>query len=280
MLLYHYCNLNTFIEILKSHKVRFCDITKSNDRLETLYFLDCLEKYLKKTDSVILRSKQVRIIWENILSQYNYYCFCLSSNGDLLSQWRGYARSGGVSIGFDKKELKKYSNSIKSINQPSNHSDLHHYKPNNPIQVKYYDQQNIEKKVFEQQDFQNHFTEEDFYYIIDHLPMFKHPSFKEEKEYRIYFGNYLSDRNQATPWVEFDGKMIDLQFLLSESEIKFFYEIPFPVSALREIIIGPNCNLSEFEIMTLLSKFFGNDPDFPPSFVATLSVQKSKCPFQ
>lgn len=36
--------------------------------------------------------------------------FCLSGNGDLLSQWRGYAQNGeGFSIGFSKKMLENLS---------------------------------------------------------------------------------------------------------------------------------------------------------------------------
>lgn len=38
---------------------------------------------------------------------YRYFTFSLSEKGDLLSQWRGYAKAGGYSIGFRVADIRK-----------------------------------------------------------------------------------------------------------------------------------------------------------------------------
>lgn len=98
-LLYHYTKLDTLWEILESDSLFARNIRFSNDTNEYLLgqalIKDFITNCLNLTENI--RKEIIEDIEKNPIMQF-MVCFC--KNGDLLSQWRGYAKSG-VSIGFD-----------------------------------------------------------------------------------------------------------------------------------------------------------------------------------
>lgn len=106
--LYHYCSVGTFCRIVESEEVWLTDIFCMNDSAEH-YWLRRVAKELLEAEysaqiddvSEYLKSK---LFPEN--EETELYCFCLSKDGDLLSQWRAYADDGrGVAIGFSRDYL-------------------------------------------------------------------------------------------------------------------------------------------------------------------------------
>lgn len=135
-ILYHYCSLDTFFNIIKNRSLWLSDISKSNDSQELLCFKEGVQsaisdKFSEYIDSILKKSKELESnpkealdfmkskeehqeAFKRILDTYkmeqsffmNTWGICFSEEGDLLSQWRGYADDAkGVSIGFSKEKL-------------------------------------------------------------------------------------------------------------------------------------------------------------------------------
>jgi hypothetical protein len=103
MKLYHYCSNAALVSILSSREIWASDLSLANDHLEGKWIRNVFEEYCrdKKVENYLIErlSKQL----ENPMSFLGAAGFCLSEDGDLLSQWRGYADDAtGVSIGFNK----------------------------------------------------------------------------------------------------------------------------------------------------------------------------------
>lgn len=113
MNLYHYTDQNGLLGIIKNKEIWATKIQYLNDeneyRLANKLAQRALEFLLKNKEYSSHEFRIRRFLASLDNYQDNNLCVCsLSEHGDLLSQWRGYARShGGYSIGFDKDELQK-----------------------------------------------------------------------------------------------------------------------------------------------------------------------------
>lgn len=106
--LYHYCSSDTFANIIQSRKVRLSAMSLSNDSMEGQLVRRTL---LEKAERDGLDRSDISKI-ERDMRFFDEFtdglALCLSREGDLLSQWRGYADDAkGVAIGFSKDYLKK-----------------------------------------------------------------------------------------------------------------------------------------------------------------------------
>lgn len=117
--LYHYCSTNNFVSILSSKCIWLSSLSMSNDSMEGKLVAETIERLAKQQNfdgtSIEHLQKAVKFI-EEICDGLG---FCLSEEGDLLSQWRGYAADAtGFSIGFSKKYLLSLTERLKGDNQP------------------------------------------------------------------------------------------------------------------------------------------------------------------
>ena len=107
MLLYHYCTPATMHAVLSTQTIRLSSLTQSNDYMEGKLVAAAVGR-LGLADG--LSSEEVQRIQrdvEELERVYGGLGFCLSREGDLLSQWRGYASDGaGVAIGFSNGFLE------------------------------------------------------------------------------------------------------------------------------------------------------------------------------
>lgn len=97
---YHYCSVDTFFQIITNHTLRLSDIEKSNDFMEKKWAIrQCLEHIKNNlTNPAYPCSKQPELAaallagMEQQFQRYNTMILaaCFSSERDLLSQWRGY----------------------------------------------------------------------------------------------------------------------------------------------------------------------------------------------
>ena len=272
MVLYHYCPTETFFKILESKEIWFSDVTKSNDSSEIKYTMDILKEYLLKKRESLYRKLYYSEV-EKTLSHYKFFCWCLSEEGDKLSQWRAYAPSGGVSLGFDFAKLETYISSLSYIPKECR-----------PREIKYKKRDFI-NEVLKTIDF-SHPYDEEIQTLLDNIPFYKNKSFGEEKEWRIGFREDLKEQYSPVDKSESQTSKDDkfsIRYRKCENgdSIVFYYAFPFPIEALTEIVIGPKCNLNEYDIMTLLDLSFPNCHIDPSVFSVTIqSIYKSRIPLQ
>ncbi len=87
--LYHYTSIRTLFEMLENDSFWVSKTRFSNDSSEERVFdFEDTNEALENDDN---------------------YMFCLSTQGDSLSQWRGYCHNGGVSIGLRLSNINMYS---------------------------------------------------------------------------------------------------------------------------------------------------------------------------
>lgn len=112
--LYHYCRTSIFHKIFDEKRIRLSSLSLSNDSTEGKLIGRILENLSNKNSLSDTKKKRLLEIIDTIEKHYDGIGFCLSEDGDLLSQWRGYADDGkGVSIGFSKEFLENISDNKK-----------------------------------------------------------------------------------------------------------------------------------------------------------------------
>ena len=290
-ILYHYCSVETFLSIIKSSSIWLSDVKKSNDFQEMKwlrqhYYYYILKKYkgtkdknIKQICEIILSvsrqdgfqecptwllpasgetSKQINDIFNSL----RVYTFCLSQDGDSLGQWRGYADNGaGVAIGFSRE----YFDAI------SGHGLLC------PIfnfmlgDVSYKtDFTSLFDSLFSMHDVTTiaEFVYKNLQDITHVSALFKHPSFKEEKEWRIIYS--MSDYGMTNDLLHFskfdlvssdDYKKnfaiprIDYSVIGSNIVPHIELKINDMPNAIQSIVLGPKCKAQENDINHVLLNF-------------------------
>jgi len=114
-ILYHYCSNNAFHSIIENRRIWLSSLSLSNDSMEGKLVAEILARIAKADgldQAATLRLQESVSGLEKIIEGLGY---CLSENGDLLSQWRGYAADAtGVSIGFTKDYLEQFAEASRS----------------------------------------------------------------------------------------------------------------------------------------------------------------------
>jgi hypothetical protein len=140
----------------------------------------------KHADRLDLLLEEVRKISEKRHS-LTVFVACFSEDGDLLSQWRAYCPTGGVSIGFDKSQL------MESLREQPFELGKCVYDPNSQIQL-------LRKHLGEIVDdclaMPESFWSAPSYRVAQlnrlHMvlgrvvPLLKHAAFSEEREWRLF----------------------------------------------------------------------------------------------
>ncbi|GLQ91610.1 DUF2971 domain-containing protein [Dyella acidisoli] len=116
-LFYHYCVPSTFHSIVSGRSLWLSSLSMSNDSMEGKLVSNIVST-LAKDDKV-----EAKVLEEikTIVGFYEYvadgFGICLSVEGDLLSQWRGYAGDAtGFSIGFNGLYLAQLAEQQKDAN--------------------------------------------------------------------------------------------------------------------------------------------------------------------
>lgn len=260
-IVYHYCSVSTFLNIIQSKTLRFYDIDKSNDFLERKLlcqrlinkginpFLEILKETSKNSNKSLLAIKNTEKLTAiknsvtNKIKNSKAYVICFSEEGDLLNQWRGYADDGqGLAIGFNDDVFRVLSVGQKSIFGYD--------------KIQYIPRTEINK-------FKNlSISSED----IEYKSVFaKNEAFAEEKEWRavIYnrlnnnfsFVNLLNSMNQSE---DNALQFKPLQFSSNGKEIKSFIEVNFDKMKtifVKDIYIGPKCKVEIRDIELLLDTY-------------------------
>jgi hypothetical protein len=118
-ILYHYCSTNNFISILSNRSLWLSSLNLSNDSMEGKLVGEMIERFARNDgfdESAISYLQTYLRVFDKDIDGLG---FCLSEDGDLLSQWRGYAADAtGLSIGFSKEYLNSLKEWITSQKKP------------------------------------------------------------------------------------------------------------------------------------------------------------------
>ncbi len=126
-LLHHYTSVESFVSIIDSAELWASHIRYQNDTSEQRLMWDNVRARIRARLEAATEGEPSPLLPFQLLAdappELDLYILCFSEDGgDSLSQWRGYGRSAGVSIGFDPSELKKRCSAFTkamSHNQPS-----------------------------------------------------------------------------------------------------------------------------------------------------------------
>ncbi len=293
-ILYHYCSLDTFFKIISTHTLRMSDIAKSNDSLELIAFEDGLkekirEVYTKYIDdslektrllednpkealSYIKEREERSKEFQNFLSLLNIgklqtlksWSICFSEDGDLLSQWRGYADDAkGISIGFTKKYFDNLNLYISA--DPTLHMRLGKVSYSKEEIIK------ILNEKTELNSIKSDSSAEDIFDILTstltvaskECPFYKKASFSEEKEWRLAISdlfptdmaksNYLKAL-QSSNNIIFPIEIKDWNFITKNDLLVSYIEIYLHniKNAISKIIIGPKSKCTIRDIKQFL----------------------------
>jgi hypothetical protein len=114
-ILYHYCSNSAFYSIVSNKSIWLSSLSLSNDTMEGRLVSEILLKLAEEDSLKEYDSNRLRDMVDDLREFFDGLGFCLSENGDLLSQWRGYANdASGVSIGFSDEYLELLSRETKS----------------------------------------------------------------------------------------------------------------------------------------------------------------------
>ena len=276
--LYHYCSLNTFHSIISHKSLWLSDISKSNDSAELKWLKEqcCIslkeaqiDIYKQGLNESIFPEGDVEAVFDNAnhaaerfvtRNLVNSWAICFSERKDSLGQWRGYADDGrGISVGFRSSFL----NHITDLNAGMKFEAFDFIKVG-------YSQRKLNSFFQDQCSLKNAVNCKDdkdvsnlFYNCIattmDNAAYFKNPSFSEEKEWRIIFkwpllaynGIHLLD--EANDHGEFFSPL-KYDYCVRNNRLVSHLEIQIRDirKAIQEIVIGPKCPISIFDLTTYL----------------------------
>lgn len=233
------------------------------------------DSYAKQADIIKTLVDLYLILGESLKhGAYLYvWVFCLSSYGDSLGQWRGYGDDGyGISIGFNKSYFAKLNESVNTEEWPYL-LGLGKVKYSNSIEEckEILGFQKLEEAI-NVGDLSDIYTEVQLSLkkAYELLPVFKHPSFVEESEWRIFLlPAYITDTIKKASDITKKFETANTNFpdnFISFSELSFDVRnrklisyIPMHIQnlglAINEIIIGPKSNLQPIDIWRLLVQY-------------------------
>lgn len=280
MILYHYCSLETFQNIVENKSIWLSDVQKSNDSKELewikgqcrYYILKTWVDYIKSMDDeqrlnqvTVENYKEIEKL-EKLIQDYNYtktWAFCLSEKKDDLSQWRGYADDGlGISIGFKSDFFMNLQLVSHYIDENSN---FYFKKVNySKSQVEdffcnYLDLKNIDSSDTAENVINK--LNKCVYLSILNAPFFKNESFKAEKEWRLaYSMSYLELLRGNMPIVlpqkdDFEHNIeSNYGYVVKNNELVSHIEIKFPSikDFISSITLGPKSKITVIDMKEYL----------------------------
>ena len=105
--LYHYCRNEVFQSIVSKREIWLSSLRQSNDSYEGKLLSSLLSDVSDRLSATPMAIQAISSGFASVEKSVGALGICLSSDGDVLSQWRAYAGDGsGVSIGFNRDFLE------------------------------------------------------------------------------------------------------------------------------------------------------------------------------
>jgi hypothetical protein len=102
--LYHYTNVAALMNIFRTNELWATNAVYTNDQTEILHSVVQLKQIVEPDRANRVNDPAgdaMLIVADEFYTIVEAYLVCFCSNGDLLSQWRGYGQQGGYAIGVD-----------------------------------------------------------------------------------------------------------------------------------------------------------------------------------
>lgn len=215
-IIYHYTTISGLIGIVTHHELWASDCRFLNDGTELTYARDKFFTEVRKLKLPPLEDGGY-ILAGRKSNYFRMFIVCFCENGDLLSQWRGYAADQGYALGFDVKLLKAQNQGeLISVR----------YGIENPAE--YFKQElNLASQPTAHPGVAEWYASES---LLPRLAGVKHPSFAEEQEWRLI---------KQLPAYELNEHNYILKFRLSSMGPVAYIVNSFSPTCLREIVVGP-----------------------------------------
>ena len=258
--LYHYTTFTGLMGIVSSQMLWASDIRYMNDSAELKHTADLIR--IEITQRITaghakpnLLNQFLEWVTHRITNGHMLFAASFRSNGNLLSQWRGYSKLGkGVSLGFNPSYIMKCAReqSFQIGRCIYNSADQRRLIKQVVDSVEVLAKAHHENKdILEKNDPQSYYDvfekiETDLLRIAAIL---KHPSFQEEEEWRIV-SPALTDY-VTSPVLFREGTSMLVPYV----EFKLLHAKDKPV-ALEHIFLGPtpNINISMNSLTMFLAK--------------------------
>lgn len=259
-ILYHYCSVDAFFNIITNSSLWFSDVQKSNDYQECIVCREIVNKSIEEyVEDDVQALKAWKTWYKNGVeanSALRAFCACLTEGQDQLSQWTEYANDGkGMAIGFDKEILEE-------LNLISEHHLAFG-------QVIYNNTQEYAEEIIEDN------IEKLQYKGVGHValelsqdykmkfPFVKNRCFQDEKEWRIVICSQIGKYN-------FPGsdkiKFSKIKYRTTNDKLIPHIEMDFgkvKQSFIKEIWIGPKSEVEVEDVVNFLnfSGYYDNAED-------------------
>lgn len=250
-ILYHYTSLEGLLGIIKDKAIWATNILYLNDASELKYSIDLLKEELIQYGKLHLKNRIIdidskiehifyEIVMENIANlipktaPFSFFICSFSEEKDLLSQWRGYCPKGiGFSLGFKFSKLRESAKPFRF--EPCIYEEEKQISEIRNI-IKITSSQfatEIEPNWKEAWDLKGKQLAADLILkFMELAPTFKHPKFKEEKEWRIIASLQTKKSTEL------------IKFRPGQSMIVPYIELPIPKEVenlvINHIVVGPS----------------------------------------
>ena len=244
-LLYHYTTLNGLLGIVRSRTLWASDIRYMNDSAELKHSADLIrievqERIARGLGKADLLGQFTDWISHRITNGHMLFGASFRSHGNLLSQWRGYSSHGkGVSLGFSADSIlqcaqKQQLQIGKCIYEPARQRRLirqvidaveAHVEKHVSSTTSRHRLSAIYQGVFENIEID----------LLRIAAILKHPSFQEEKEWRIVSPVYTDYSNAPVLFREANAMLVPYM----EFDLQLEADRPL---ALEHLYLGPTSN--------------------------------------
>lgn len=257
--LYHYTSLAGLIGIIESRALWVSDTRYLNDSAEMKYLVDLLGSEAQKrtgqnrNDNLLTQFKDW--ISHRIVDGHMLFVASLTTNGNLLSQWNRYCPNGkGISIGFTDDLILRCSKGLSYRVGKCIYDIKHQLKLCEAILDKI---EELALKRGENKDPSQRHPSNSFHGIFEEVEddllniaaLVKHPSFKEEEEWRVVSPVVKNYVETAIAYRE------GISMLIPYMKLSLTFNANGPIE-IQKIFLGPtpNHNLSMNSLSNYLSK--------------------------
>lgn len=249
--IFHYCPMESFVQIVKSGEIWASHHQSMNDYLEGRMFHQLLIKESSKYVDSVRYPVIVKFLenWE--LNLRDYFMCCFSKRPDVLSQWYMYADQGrGVCIGFFPESFGVPSQI------PQYSSSIEHNRGIFPVVYLNENQQNIAKLIL---DMIVDGSSGDLAPGVDVFSIaVKHHGFSHEEEVRIvevqdFRRPNLRDSITGYPGDHFEFRTKNGNAITSYR--KFSFKNPDGQITLYSLWLGPECQLQIKQLGLFLNRY-------------------------
>lgn len=268
--IYHYTSLDNFIKLLDTKTFYMFNSNQMNDYKENFAIVEALGRVIsnKKSnipDDYIEMLNQIfheKYIKTNL--NYTFVC-CFTELRDSISQWRAYGDDGNgiclvinprmLEIGYSLPSHNVFTEKCISFHNVIYSNEQQEKLLNEIVDVALLSSNRIEKNRA------RIFANDVYTCIARFAPIFKISEFQEEKEWRIIYETFLSEKD--TLGVLTSDARSDIGFVHTRNNLKSYFPLKIEnskfINSITGIILGPKSIIPYMELSTLLrTKGFGH----------------------